>query len=93
MVLFNDTEFIHVDFAEGKRVLAYGGGGRASTIPSSAANFSDFETAGRSIPRRIPRAELTSDPSRQALARHHQIVPTAWAGRDDLPWSWVYALS
>ncbi len=40
----NDTEFIHVDFSEGKRVLAWVRGNRSDNLVIVVANFSDFNS-------------------------------------------------
>jgi hypothetical protein len=46
----NDTEFIHVKFTEGRRVLAWKRGRPGVDVPVVVvANFSDFQPTGRSI--------------------------------------------
>jgi pullulanase len=87
----NDTNFIHVDFSEGKRVLAWQRG-----IPGSGnliivlANFSDYGTPN------------PSDPSAQYVVNNwpalpagktwqevtqNRTVPASWAGKEPIyPW-------
>jgi hypothetical protein len=69
----NDTKFIHVDFEEGKRVLAWKRGRPGVDDPVVVvANFSDFATARPFDPRfRVSRGELADPSRRQALARDH----------------------
>jgi 1,4-alpha-glucan branching enzyme len=84
----NDTEFIHADCAEGRRVLAWRRGPPESPVVV-VANFSDWGTpeAGR------PEAEYVVAGFPRVAGRHwrevtqDRWVPDAWAGREPLyPW-------
>jgi len=69
----NDTDFIHVDFEEGKRVLVWKRGRPGADDPVVVvANFSDFETTRPFDPTseyRVP--NWPANPGRPALARDH----------------------
>ena len=91
----NDTQFIHVDFNDGKRVLAWQRGNPASGgVVVVVANFSDFETPS------APHAEyvVSNWPGLPAGKKWREIsqdrdVPVEWAGREPI-FSWeakVYA--
>jgi pullulanase len=93
----NDTDFIHVDFNEGKRVLAWRRGrGGLDKIVVVLANFSDFGTAdpfNRSAEYRVHNwPEI--DPARKwREITQERDVPLEWAGREPIfPWeAKVYA--
>jgi pullulanase len=95
----NDTEFIHVDFEEGKRVLAWRRGRPGVDDPVVVvANFSDFETARPFDP--ASEYRVSNWPTTQGGRRWREItqdrdVPPAWAGREPVfPWeAKVYALT
>ena len=95
----NDTEFIHVDFAEGKRVLAWRRGRPGVDDPVVVvANFSDFETARPFDPAseyRVPNWPPTPAGRRWREITQDRDVPPEWAGREPIfPWeAKVYALS
>ena len=93
----NDTQFLHVDFNEGKRVLVWQRGNPANgNVVVVLANFSDFETSDPFNPGSeyvvpnwpaLPAGEKWREVS---LGRD---VPTNWAGREPI-FSWeakVYA--
>jgi pullulanase len=94
----NDTEFLHVDFNDGKRVIAWQRGtiasGKAVVV---VANFSDFETMDPFNPGSEYR--VNNWPSLPPGKRWREIsqerdVPTDWAGREPIfPWeAKVYAM-
>ena len=95
----NDTEFIHVDFAEGKRVLAWTRGRPGVDDPVVVvANFSDFETARPFDP--ASEYRVANWPSVPAGRHWREItqdrdVPLEWVGREPIfPWeAKVYALA
>jgi pullulanase len=93
----NDTDFIHVDFEQGKRVLAWRRGRAGGETVIVVANFSDFGTPepfnGRS------EYVVNNWPATPAGRRWREItqerdVPTEWAGREPIfPWeAKVYVL-
>ena len=94
----NDTEFIHVDFQEGKRVLVWRRGSpQSGRLVVVVANFSDWGTPDPAS----PRAEyvVRNWPGLPAGARWKEItqdrdVPAEWAGREPIyPWeAKVYAV-
>jgi pullulanase len=95
----NDTEFIHIDFNEGKRVLAWKRGRPGIDDPVVVvANFSDFATARPFDP--APEYRVANWPILPAGRRWREItqdrdVPLAWAGREPIfPWeAKVYTLA
>ncbi|HET9815150.1 MAG TPA: hypothetical protein VFQ33_05265, partial [Xanthobacteraceae bacterium] len=95
----NDTDFIHVDFEEGKRVLAWKRGRPGVDDPVVVvANFSGFATAQPFDP--ASEYRVANWPSVPAGRRWREItqdrdVPLEWAGREPIfPWeAKVYALA
>jgi 1,4-alpha-glucan branching enzyme len=95
----NDTAFIHVDFEEGKRVLVWRRGGRASTIPWSSSPI--FRTLKPPLPfapaseYRVPNWPATPAGMRWREITQDRDVPPEWIGREPIfPWeAKVYALS
>ena len=92
----NDTEFLHVDFTEGKRVLAWKRGMGVEAV-LVVANFSDWGTADPENP--ASEYRISNWPTTPAGYAWHEItqereVPTEWIGREPLyPWeAKVYAL-
>ncbi len=94
----NDTEFLHADFNDGKRVLVWRRG-----IPGSdhqvvvVANFSDWGTADPHSPASeyvVPRFPDTPPGRRWREMTQDREVPPEWVGREPLfPWeAKVYAL-
>jgi len=92
----NDTQFIHVDFNEGKRVMAWQRGAAGQTPVVVVANFSDW---GSDVS--VPNAEYVVNnwPSIPAGSSWREVtqnraVPTEWAGREPIyPWqALVYTL-
>jgi pullulanase len=97
----NDTEFFHVDFNEGKRVLAWRRGRPDSDkIVVVVANFSDSCTADPFSPGAEYRVHNwpSTPPGKQwqeiSQGRKEPIVPPEWVGREPIfPWeAKVYAL-
>jgi 1,4-alpha-glucan branching enzyme len=94
----NDTEFIHVDFDDGKRVLAWRRGRPDADRPVVVvANFSDFGTPDASSPHAEYR--VRNWPPTPAGRRWREItqardVPAEWVGREPIfPWeAKVYAM-
>jgi len=90
----NDTEFIHVDFNDGKRVLAWKRG-TGSDILIVVANFSDFDS-GRagSNEYRVQNWPAAPSGKRWRDVSQDRDVDPAWAGREAIyPWEGkVYAL-
>jgi glycosidase len=84
----NDTEFIHIDFNDGKRVMAWQRGSSANPVVV-VANFSDWGSDTRS-----PNAEYVVHnwpnvgAGRQwKEASQDRLVPSEWVGREPLfPW-------
>jgi pullulanase len=95
----NDTEFIHVDFEEGKRVLAWRRGRPGIDNPVVVvANFSDFETARPFAPAseyRVPNWPATPTGGHWREITQGRDVPPEWVGREPIfPWeAKVYALT
>jgi pullulanase len=95
----NDTEFIHVDFEEGKRVLAWRRGRPGIDHPVVVvANFSDFETARPFAPAseyRVPNWPTTPTGMHWREITQDRDVPSEWVGREPIfPWeAKVYALT
>jgi pullulanase len=95
----NDTEFIHVDFEEGKRVLAWRRGRPGIDNPVVVvANFSDFETARPFAPAseyRVPNWPATPTGRHWREITQGRDVPPEWVGREPIfPWeAKVYALT
>jgi pullulanase len=95
---FNETTFIHCDFFEGKRVMAWVRGEPGSDkMVVVVANFSDYLTPNA----RDKRSEyrVANWPQLPAGKRWHEItqdrkVPQEWAGREPIfPWeAKVYAV-
>jgi hypothetical protein len=95
----NETDFIHADFAEGKRVVVWRRGrpGSASQVVV-VANFSDFVTANAESPRaeyRVPNWPATPAGKTWREITQAREVPAEWVGREAIfPWeAKVYALT
>jgi 1,4-alpha-glucan branching enzyme len=94
----NDTAFIHADFTDGRRVLAWrrGPAGAADAVVV-VANFSDFETADPFDP--TSEYRVAGWPEAPAGRRWREVtqqrdVPAEWAGREPI-FAWeakVYTL-
>jgi pullulanase len=94
----NDTEFIHVDFDGGKRVLAWRRGGPAHDPVVVVANFSDFATDNPQDPRSeyVVHNWPATPPGRSwKEVTQDRIVPPAFVGREPI-FAWeakVYTLA
>jgi hypothetical protein len=94
----NDTDFIHVDLAEGKRVLAWRRGGPGAERPVVVvANFSDWGTADPFNP--ASEYRVNNWPATPAGRSWREVtqdrpVPAEWIGREPIfPWeAKVYTL-
>ena len=95
----NDTDFIHADFAEGKRVVVWRRGrpGSASQVVV-VANFSDFQTANADSPSaeyRVPNWPATPAGKKWREITQGRDVPAEWLAREPI-FAWeakVYALA
>lgn len=94
----NDTQFLHVDFNEGKRVVVWQRG-RPGTDPLVVvvANFSAWGTPDPGNPAseyRVPNWPATPAGMRWREVPQDRVVPPEWIGREPLyPWeAKVYAL-
>jgi pullulanase len=92
----NDTEFIHVDFTPGRRVLVWRRGGVADPVVV-VANFSDFRSENTSqevAEYRIPNWPPTPHGKRWRDVSQDRDIPPDFVGREPL-FAWeakVYAL-
>jgi pullulanase len=89
----NDTQFIHVDFNDGKRVLVWQRGNKADQLVVVVANFSDYGTPPGSE-YRVPNWPVTPVGKQWKEITQERIVPSEWVGREGIfPWeAKVYAL-
>ena len=93
----NDTDFLHVDFNDGKRVLVWRRGVPASTdIVVVIANFSDYGTPQPERPEAeyvVPNWPAHGGGQWREITQARD-VPLTWAGREPIfPWeAKVYAL-
>lgn len=94
----NDTEFIHVDFSQGKRVLVWRRGRPNSNHPVIVvANFSDWgsDVQNPSAEYRIPNWDFSLGRDRWKEVTQSRSVDPAWIGREPIyPWeAKIYTLS
>lgn len=87
----NDTEFLHVDFNEGKRILVWQRGNPANgNVVVVLANFSDFETSDpfdSGSEYVVPNWPAVPAGKRWREVSQARDVPTNWAGREPVfPW-------
>jgi hypothetical protein len=93
----NDTNFIHVDFNDGKRVLVWQRGNAGTDPVVVLANFSDFVTANASSPSAeyvVPNFPPTPTGRHWREVTQQRMVPDQWIGREPI-FSWeakVYTL-
>jgi 1,4-alpha-glucan branching enzyme len=94
----NDTEFIHADFAEGKRVVVWQRGRPGSLSQAVVvANFSDFVTANAESPSaeyRVPNWPATPPGKKWREITQARDVPAEWVAREPI-FAWeakIYAL-
>lgn len=81
----NDTDFIHVDFNDGKRVLAWRRGQQGTGDPVIVvANFSDFVSAnlGTGGEYRVPNWPPTPAGKRWLEVTQERQIPPDWVGRE-----------
>ena len=94
----NDTEFIHVDFNDGKRVLAWQRGAPNQDPVVVLANFSDFTTDNPQDPSSeyfVPNWPATPAGRSWMEVTQNRIVPANFVGREPI-YSWeakVYTLA
>ncbi|HEV2843143.1 MAG TPA: alpha-amylase family glycosyl hydrolase [Chthoniobacterales bacterium] len=95
----NDTDFIHGDFAEGKRVVVWRRGRPGSASQAVVvANFSDFQTANADSPSgeyRVPNWPATPADKKWREITQARDVPADWVAREPI-FAWeakVYALA
>jgi pullulanase len=94
----DDTDFIHVDFTAGKRVLVWKRGGPRDDPVVVVANFSDFVTANVSSPGaeyRVPNWPATPPGRQWREVTQERFVPQEYVGREPIfPWeAKVYTLA
>ena len=89
----NDTQFIHVDFNEGKRVLVWQRGNQGDQLVVVVANFSDYGTPPGSE-YKIPNWPAAPAGKQWKEITQERMVPPEWVGREAIfPWeAKVYAL-
>ena len=93
----NDTEFIHLDFDAGKRVLVWKRGGPSQDPVVVVSNFSDFVTTGAGSPGaeyRVHNWPATPAGRQWREVTQARVVAPEWVGREPLyPWeAKVYTL-
>jgi len=95
----NDTDFLHADFDDGKRVVVWRRGrpGSAAQVVV-VANFSDFGTPNADSPSaeyRVPNWPATPPGMKWREVTQARDVPRAWVAREPIfPWeAKVYALA
>jgi pullulanase len=93
----NETDFIHVDFNDGKRVLVWKRGGPNHDPVVVVANFSDFVTANANSPSaeyRVSKWPATPPRRQWCEITQERLVPQEFVGREPIfPWeAKVYTL-
>ena len=80
----NDTEFIHIDFASGKRVLAWKRGAPGQDPVIVVANFSDWATdiSSPSAEYRVNNWPALPAGKGWREITQNRLVPAEWAGRE-----------
>ncbi|NEO28405.1 MAG: DUF3459 domain-containing protein, partial [Kamptonema sp. SIO4C4] len=92
----NDTWFLHADYTEGKRVVAWQRG-RGENLVIVVANFSDYGTPNPTSPEAeyiVPNWRNTPPGKQWREVTQDRIVPPEWVGREPIfPWeAKVYVL-
>lgn len=89
----NDTQFIHTDFNDGKRVLVWQRGNQPDNLVVVVANFSEYGTAWGSE-YKVPNWPATPAGKQWKEITQERIVPAEWVGREGIfPWeAKVYTL-
>ena len=83
----DDTQFIHVDFSEGKRVLVWKRGKPRQDPVVVVANFSDFVTANATSPNgeyRVPNWPETPPGRKWWEVTQQRLVPQEFVGREPI---------
>jgi pullulanase len=88
----NDTNFFHVDFNDGKRVLVWQRGDATTDPVVVLANFSDFTSAVEYV---VPGWPATPAGREWREVTQDRAVPDDWIGREPIyPWeAKVYTLA
>jgi pullulanase len=88
----NDTQFIHVDFSEGKRVIVWQRGNKSDSLVVVVANFSDYGSPNNEY--HIPNFPPTPPGKQWQEITQERIVSPEWIGREAIfPWeAKVYTL-
>jgi len=86
----NDTAFIHADFTEGRRIMAWRRGRPGDDPVVVVANFSDWGTENPTDPAAeyvVPGWPATPPGRRRREVTQGREVPPEWVGREPLyPW-------
>ena len=87
----NDTNFFHVDFTDGKRVLVWQRGNATTDPVVVLANFSNFSSAEEYV---VPDWPATPPGRQWREVSQARLVPQEWVGREPIfPWeAKVYTL-
>jgi pullulanase len=93
----NDTDFIHIDFTPGRRVMAWQRGNAGTDPVVVLANFSDFGTDDPTSPAAeyvVPNFPATPAGRHWREVTLQRLVPDEWIGREPIfPWeAKVYTL-
>lgn len=88
----NDTQFIHVDFSEGKRVIVWQRGNKSDSLVVVVANFSDYGSPNGEY--HIPNWPPTPPDKQWQEITQERTVPPEWISREGIfPWeAKVYTL-
>jgi 1,4-alpha-glucan branching enzyme len=93
----NDTQFLHTDFSDGKRVLVWRRGRPDQSPVVVVANFSDWgsDTSRPDAEYRVPNWPATPPRQRWREITQDRVVPPEWVGREPVfPWeAKVYVLN
>lgn len=88
----NDTQFIHVDFSEGKRVIVWQRGNKSDSLVVVVANFSDYGSPNGEY--KVSNWPPTPPGKQWQEITQSRTIPPEWVGREGIfPWeAKVYAL-
>lgn len=88
----NETNFIHIDFNDGKRVVVWQRGNQADNLVVVVANFSDYGSPGSEYV--VPNWPSTPPDKQWREVTQDRSVPVNWIGREGIhPWeAKVYTL-
>lgn len=89
----NDTQFIHVDFSEGKRVIVWQRGNKSDSLVVVVANFSYYGSPDGEY--NIPNWSPTPPGKQWQEITQQRTIPPEWVGREGIsPWeAKVYTLT